>query len=35
MGQEIWMIIVSVGVLAVLAQIFGFDSRDQSGEPRL
>jgi hypothetical protein len=36
MGQEIiWFVVISVGVLAVLAQLLGFDSGDQSREPWL
>jgi hypothetical protein len=32
MGQELWLVVVSVGVLAVLSQFFGWGSSDQSGE---
>jgi hypothetical protein len=35
MGQEIWLVVISVGVLALLAQLFGFDAGDQSREPWL
>ena len=35
MGQELWLVVVSVGVLAMLAQLFGVDRRDQLDEPRL
>jgi hypothetical protein len=32
MGQELWLVVASVGVLAVLSQFFGWGSGDQSGE---
>jgi hypothetical protein len=35
MGNEIWLVVISVGVLAALSQLLGWDKRDQSGEPRL
>ena len=30
MGQELWLVVVSVGVLAVLSQFFGWGGGDQS-----
>jgi hypothetical protein len=30
MGQELWLVVASVGVLAVLSQLFGWGSGDQS-----
>ena len=35
MGQELWLVVVSVGVLAVLSQLLGWGSGDQSGNRRL
>ena len=35
MGQEVWLVVISVGVLAMLAQLFGFDGGDQPREPKL
>ena len=35
MGNELWLVVVSVGVLAVLSQLFGWGSGDESGKRRL
>ena len=35
MGNEVWLVVVSVGVLAVLSQLLGWGSGDQSGNRRL
>jgi hypothetical protein len=32
MGQELWLVVASVGVLAVLSQFFGWGSGEQPGE---
>ena len=34
MGQELWLVVASVGVLAVLSQFFGWGS-DRSGDRKL
>jgi len=35
MGQELWLVVASVGVLAVLSQFFGWGSADRSEDRKL